>query len=67
MIGLIGRKNYTKDEADEISTPKEGKTPILIGRSPVFKLYEIIFREGEISGTITMIPQEQTTKGGKKS
>ena len=63
ILGRGGR--YVNLNNVDVSAPKEGKTPILIGRNPIFKLYEITFREGEISGTITMKPQEEIVKKKK--
>jgi hypothetical protein len=44
----IGRGGRTVDFKNvEVSIPKKGDTPILIGRNPVFKHYEITFIEAE--------------------
>ena len=44
-IGRTGR--LTTFENVKIAVPKEGDTPVLIGRNPVFKYYNITFIEPE--------------------
>ena len=64
-IGRGGR--FVKLKNVEVSVPIEAKTSmILIGREPIFKLFEITFREGEIGGTIILKPQEDITKKKRK-
>ena len=61
-IGRAGR--LTTFENVKIAVPKEGDTPILIGRNPVFKYYNITFIEPE--RRFLMEPYEQKTKSKSK-
>lgn len=61
-IGRAGR--LTTFENVNIAVPKEGDTPILIGRNPVFEYYNITFIEPE--RRFLMEPYEQKIKSKSK-
>lgn len=44
----------------KVSIPEKGKTPIIIGRKPVFELYEVTFIEAE--RTLIMMPYKKQKK-----
>jgi len=63
-LGRSGR--YVTLNDIEASVPKkEDGVPILIGRNPIFKLYEVTFKEGEVGGAIVLTPQAETSKKKK--
>lgn len=48
IVLAIGRGGRFSDPVDvEVSIPKEGNPPVIIGRDPIFRQYRITFIEAE--------------------